>query len=209
MRSVGKLWSAVAVRFENRPLDSPEALSDFIRTRAAYVAQTSLYGYLKTRMGTRYVSIFQDETFAASINLAKAKTYIACLADLTVFAVATAGQDQTIEDDQRAQLARYCFERILGELADKCFDRGMIEGATSAFIERLAEVSWSEAALGEGAFTESPGALYSAAPIADELKVQDRKIVTNSIRFRWRDVRTQLRKRIDGETLFANWQDGK
>ena len=42
--------------------------------------------------------------------------------------------------------------------------------------------------------------------IADELKEQDGEIVTNSIRFRWRDVREQLRKRIDRDAICAEWR---
>ena len=51
------------IRFDKSPIQTVEALTDFVETRAAYVAQTSLYGYLKTRMGTRYPHMFRDEVF--------------------------------------------------------------------------------------------------------------------------------------------------
>ncbi len=74
------------------------------------------------------------------------------------------------------------------------------------FEARIKQTHWANAAIGENAFTFSPKALLDSAPIADELKAQDAEIVTNSIRFRWRDVREQLRKRIDRDAICAEWR---
>ena len=52
-------------------LDSEEEIKLFIRQRSAMVTQSTLYGYLKTRIGTRYLSMFEDETFSKSIEIAK------------------------------------------------------------------------------------------------------------------------------------------
>ena len=38
-------------------INSIDDLERFIQERAAHVTQTTLYGYLKTRIGTRYVSM--------------------------------------------------------------------------------------------------------------------------------------------------------
>ena len=46
-------------------------LKDFIQKKSAWVSQVTLYGYLKTRMGTKWVLHFDDEKFLSSINLAK------------------------------------------------------------------------------------------------------------------------------------------
>jgi hypothetical protein len=68
------------------PIDSPEALAHFIETRASYMAQTSLYGYLRTRMGMRYPELFDDDVFVVGINLAKWQIWLDCLGDLSVYA---------------------------------------------------------------------------------------------------------------------------
>ena len=46
-------------------------LENFIQTKSAWVSQVTLYSYLKTRMGTRYVLHFDNDEFMASVNLAK------------------------------------------------------------------------------------------------------------------------------------------
>ena len=48
-----------------------EDLKKFIQRKSAWVTQETLYGYLKTRMGTKYVLMFDDEIFLGSINKAK------------------------------------------------------------------------------------------------------------------------------------------
>ena len=73
------------------------------------------------------------------------------------------------------------------------------------FEARIKLTHWPNAAIGENAFTSSPEVLLDSAPIADELKEHDIEIVTNSVRFRWRDVREQLRKRIDRDAICAEW----
>ena len=105
-----KPLKALAIRFDKSPIDSVESLSEFTRTRASYVAQTSLYGYLKTRMGTQYRQYFEDEVFAVSIRTAAAKLFVSCLGDLTVHAVGLAHADRRLSAAEAAALARHCFQ---------------------------------------------------------------------------------------------------
>ena len=74
---------SLAVRFDSSPIANSDQLTDFLQTRSAYVAQTSLYGYLKTRMGTSFRQYFEDDAFSQSIRVAAIKVYESCLADLT------------------------------------------------------------------------------------------------------------------------------
>ena len=45
-----------------------DGLEDFIQSKSAWVTQVTLYGYLKTRMGTRYVLHFENDEFMSSVN---------------------------------------------------------------------------------------------------------------------------------------------
>ena len=60
-------------------------LEEFIQTKSAWVAQVTLYSYLKTRMGTRYVLHFDNDDFMKSVNLAKWNIYAVSLQDLTFY----------------------------------------------------------------------------------------------------------------------------
>ena len=62
-----------------------DELETFIQTKSAWVSQVTLYGYLKTRMGTRYVLHFENDKFMDSVNLAKWNIYSVAIQDLTLF----------------------------------------------------------------------------------------------------------------------------
>ena len=47
-----------------------DSLAIFLNTRASHVAQTSLYGYLRTRAGTRFPEMFENPDILKSINIA-------------------------------------------------------------------------------------------------------------------------------------------
>ena len=70
-----------------KKIDNFDALEDFIQTKSAWVTQVTLYGYLKTRMGTRYVLHFENDVFMSSVNLAKWNIYAVALQDLTFFTI--------------------------------------------------------------------------------------------------------------------------
>ena len=62
-----------------------DELEHFIQTKSAWVTQVTLYSYLKTRMGTRYVLHFDNDVFMSSLNIAKWNIYSVALQDLTLF----------------------------------------------------------------------------------------------------------------------------
>ena len=51
-----------------KSIKSKEDLQKFIQQRSAHVTQTTLYGYLKTRMGHKFTLMVDDEEFSKSIN---------------------------------------------------------------------------------------------------------------------------------------------
>ena len=59
-----------------------EDLKSFVQKKSAWVSQVTLYNYLKTRMGTKYVLHFDDKKFLSSINKAKWNIYSIALQDL-------------------------------------------------------------------------------------------------------------------------------
>ena len=197
----------LSIRFDKSPIDTVDKLGFFVHTRAAYVAQTSLYGYLKTRMGTKFRDMFTDDEYVKSINFAKWRVFGSCISDLTVFVTALIAKDAHLQRDDTVKLARECYAYCIAETFADCEDASLASELIAKFNEHAESVIWANAAIGENAFTRSPADLVTWAPIADELKRYDHKIVRNSIRFRWRDVRNQLRNRLVPDAIIANWQN--
>jgi hypothetical protein len=195
----------LTIRRESGPLDSPECLRHFVSTRAAFMAQKTLYGYLKTRMGTRYPSMFEDEVLIASIDIAKLQVFAACLSDLALYAANRALEGTEVPPEARRDLARACFDQGLADSADAAVGVEAFSAAEAkaAFERRLAFWDWDDGPKGADIFSESPAALVRWAPIAPELKQFDREIVENSIKFKWRDARRDFERRLDAAAVAA------
>ncbi len=196
---------ALGVRFDRSPISSVDTLSEFVQTRSSYIAQTSLYGYLKTRMGTQYRDRFQDDVFAKSMRMSAVRLFASCLADLTVFAVALTNERRQMEHGTAEAIACRCFDRALHRALDENDRTFISDDVCQAFAARAKSTIWPNAANADSAFEASCADLIRLAPVVDEFKKQDGEIVTNSIRFRWRDVREQLRKRLDADAVVGDW----
>ena len=200
--SMQKVWR---IRFDKSPIKRIPQLADFVSTRSAYVAQTSLFGYLKTRMGREYVEIFTDEKFLPSIQYAKWRVYGACLSDLTIFATALVAYRSDLGHENTVALAKQLHDLCVvntfkGEFAEQCHDI-----TDSEFKARATKTIWANSAIGDTAFSLSPVILIESAPVTHEFKDLDCEIVTNSIKLRWADVRNQLTKRLDSAAVRADF----
>lgn len=197
----------LTVRRDSGPIDSVAALCRFVSTRAAFMAQKTLYGYLKTRMGTRYPSMFEDDVLIASVDLAKLHIYAACLGDLALFAAWRTRHDapQPLEPEACRALALACFRQGLADNAAPAAAVAAFSPAEALadFERRLAFWDWVDGPQGPDIFSESPPALVRWAPIAPELKQYDGEIVENSLKFKWVGVRSDLVRRLDAPAVAA------
>lgn len=195
----------LTVRRDSGPIDSVENLTRFVSTRAAFIAQKTLYGYLKTRMGTRFPSMFENDAFVVSIDIAKLHVYAACLSDLALYAAVHGLPETGVEPEQRRAVALRCFAQGLADNAEGAARVEAFSAAETqaAFERRLAFWNWDSGPRGAEIFSESPAGLVRWAPIAPELKRHDREIVENSIKFKWREIRRNFERRIDPAALAA------
>ena len=171
-----------------KSIRSKEDLKDFIQARSAHVTQTTLYGYLKTRMGHKFTLMVDDEIFSKSINLAKWNIYMVALADCAfyVFSYLITEKNLKENDCKDTYLSILDNEKKNG-LSEEIYDR-----AKSDFSKRLEVVDFKKYYL-DNAFKESGIALYNWSPIADELKVLDKEIVLNSIKLKWNLVENEFK----------------
>lgn len=197
--------STFTFRRDNASIDSIVRLEHFVATRSAFVAQKCLYGYLQTRIGTRYPKVFADPVFVRSINIAKFHVFEACLSDLGIYVAAQALSGRPLDDEMRRKLALGCFHRGLTDNSADIPAEFSASAAETRFCQRLGTTPWTGRALHRDNFDQSPVALLKWAPIAPELKGEDEEIIENSIRFAWRDIREQFQKRLDADALFAEF----
>ena len=167
-------------------------LQDFIQKRSAWISQVTLYNYLKTRIGTKYVLMFDDEIFLTSINKAKWNIYVVSLQDLTFY---TLSYLKVIYNYSGEKHAKDIFDDILNIEKKNEMPEEIIENAKKNFLNRLEKINW-ETHYKSLPFNDSALALYEWAPVAEELKTLDRKIVLNSMILKWKNIQDEFSKLI-------------
>jgi len=171
-----------------KSIRSKEDLKDFIQARSAHVTQTTLYGYLKTRMGHKFTLMVEDEIFSKSINLAKWNIYMVALAGCAFYVFSYLITEKNLKENNCKDIYLNIIENEKKNgLSDEIYEK-----SKSAFLKRLDIVDFKKYYL-ENAFRESGLALYNWSPIADELKVLDKEIVLNSIKLKWNVVENEFK----------------
>ena len=168
-------------------------LEYFIQTKSAWVTQVTLYNYLKTRMGTRYVLHFDNDVFMSSLDIAKWNIYSVALQDLTLF---TFSYLKVNFNYQNIDQSKEIFSKILENEISNKMPLDIIEEAKKTFNERVQNISW-EIYYKDLPFNPSALSLYKWAPIAEELKTLDRKIVLNSMILKWDIIKKEFEKLIE------------
>ena len=186
------LFSLFKAFIPKTKISNLDELEDFIQSKSAWVTQVTLYGYLKTRMGTRYVLHFENDKFMASVNLAKWNMYAVALQDLTFFTFSYLKTNLNYQDIDKA---KEIFLKILDDETTNKMPLDIIEEAKKNFNERLQNINWNTY-YNDFPFNPSALSLYKWAPIADELKQLDRKIVLNSVILKWDIIKKEFEERI-------------
>lgn len=196
-------YLGIGRRWRQPPITDADGLRQFLETRASFVAQTSLYGYVRTRAGMRYPELFDDDGFVVSLNVAKWQIWLSCLSDIAVHAGGRLAAGRVATEPEVGRL----IQRLVAEILERT---GIPQDAGPAFAEsarvvqeRIAACDWAAVGDAEVAFTESPPSLVRWAPIVDELKQLDEPIVLNSVRFRWQEVRRDLAQALDAAAVLG------
>ena len=176
----------------NKKLASLDDLEYFIQSKSAWVSQVTLYSYLKTRMGTRYVLHFENDEFMKSVNLAKWNIYAVALQDLTFFTFSYLKANFNYQDVDKA---KEIFLKILDDEILNKMPEDIIEEAKKNFDQRLQNIDWN-IYFNDLPFNPSALSLYKWAPISEELKTLDRKIVLNSVILKWDIVKKEFKERV-------------
>ena len=162
-----------------------DELEYFIQTKSAWVTQVTLYNYLKTRMGTRYILHFENDEFMGSVNIAKWNIYMTAIADCSLYVFSYLIVEKNLKEND----CREVFLRIIENEKKNGLSEEIFIKAKTDFLNRLEKIDYKKYYLDEP-FKESGLALYHWSPIADELKELDKKIVLNSIKLLQKNLKT-------------------
>ena len=161
-------------------INSKKDLQKFIQQRSAHVTQNTLYGYLKTRMGHKFTIMVDDEVYSQSINLAKWNIYMVALADCTFYTHSYLMNEKGLKENNSKEI----YFNIISSEKENGLSVEIFEKANTEFLQRYENIDFKNYYI-DKPFHESCLALYNWSPIADELKILDKKIVLNSMCLKW------------------------
>ena len=171
-----------------RNINSKKDLRDFIQERSAHVTQTTLYGYIKTRIGSRYAMMFEDAVFLKSINLAKWNIYMASLTDCTFYVFSYLIDKKNLKQNDALEI----FTEIIESEKNNGLEAGLYENTKLEFNRKLKEIDWKTYHQ-SNPFKNSGLSLLKWSPIAENLKIFDKEIVLNSIKLKWNLVENDFK----------------
>ena len=187
------LFSLFKAFLPKKKIKNIDDLKSFIQKKSAWVSQVTLYSYLKTRMGTKYVLHFDNEELMSSINKAKWNIYSIALQDLTFYTLSYLNVYYNYNETSKAS---EIYEEIINNEITNGMPEEVVLKGKEKFKERLQKINWKEY-YKSWPFNESALALYEWAPIAEELKTLDRKIVLNSMILKWDNIKKEFEKLIN------------
>ena len=173
---------------KTKKIENYSDLKEFIQKKSAWVSQVTLYGYLKTRMGAKYVLMFEDEMFLASINKAKWNIYVVALQDLTFYTISYLKNELKLENIEKS---KEIYFEILEEELNNEIPKDIFEKSKKEFLHRFEKINWIDY-YKSLPFNSSALSLYEWSPIAEELKTLDKKIVLNSMILKWDNVKKEF-----------------
>ena len=171
-----------------RKINSEKDLKNFIQERSAHVTQTTLYGYIKTRIGSRYAMMFENDVFLKSINLAKWNIYMAALTDCTFYVFSYLIDKKNLKQNDALKI----FIEILENEKSNGLDDKLFEDTKLEFNQKLKDIDWKTYHQNDP-FRNSGFSLLKWSPIAENLKVFDKEIVLNSIKLKWNLVENEFK----------------
>ena len=163
-----------------KSINSKQDIQKFIKQRSAHITQNTLYGYLKTRMGHKYTIMVDDDVYSKSINIAKWNIYMVALADCTFYVFSNLMIEKNLKNNDSKEI----YLNIIDSEKENGLSDEIYIKAKENFLRRYENVDFNKYYL-EDPFKESCYALYHWAPVADELKNLDKKIVLNSMSLKW------------------------
>jgi len=173
---------------KKKKIENYSDLKEFIQKNSSWVSQVTLYGYLKTRMGAKYVLMFEDEIFLGSINKAKWNIYVVALQDLTFYTISYLKNERNLHDTEKS---KEIYFQILEDELQNQLPKEIYEKAKSEFSKRYENINWTDY-YKSLPFNSSALSLYEWSPIAEELKTLDKKIVLNSMILKWDNIKKEF-----------------
>jgi len=195
-------WRRVVARLRPAPIDTVEALQEFLEERALLVAQKCAIDYCRGKTGLASHALFTEKPFLDALEVCRWESFTAVLADLIILAE-TALRPHTAADGRArlrdALLALY--GRVLQRLPPVAHRPQGWGDVIAAFRERFNAACLRAPHRALDVADHSAKRLFETLPIHSRMREPDEEVIYGAVRFRMIAVNQQLQERLDGAAL--------
>lgn len=203
MSAVGRLMG-IFPRRRHPTVDTADALRDFCRRHAAFIAQKCAIDYSRTKAGLFSYQLFKEQAFIDALTRCRWEGYAAVLADILIvmegFLRPIAGDDATRVADRLAAW----YPAILALDPPPAHRPGGWADAEARFAARMAAAAAAPPRGPAAVATVSGRLLYEALPIHTNHRDLDQEMVVASVCFRMVSLWQEMERRIDRAAVCAD-----
>ncbi len=188
-------------RGKDNRIASYAAFLDFLDSRSAFLAQKCIYEYCRARSGTNWSYLMSEADFQAHYEVSRWEAYGAALADLMVF---LEGQLRPSDPRMHARLV----DRLIVAAAS-VLDRHPAPahhtdgwaGEITKLRERLAHTQLGQPLAAADVARTAGQRIYANLPLHPDMTKHDRVLVTNSVRFNFCRIVSDLERDLVVDAL--------
>lgn len=181
-----------------------DGLAEAIRSGAAYLAQGSVYSYLRARTGMAGPRLFQDENFAFALDICKWEGFACAAQDLVLILEGDLrGYDLGPREGLADALVSLYEAALAREPAPEHRAQTGWDDAVAEFRLRLGEALAAPARKAEDISVATAQRLMRHAPVEEAIRISDIGMVRNNVAFRFVDYKRRMRQDIDYPAIAA------
>lgn len=191
-------------RWRRPTISTTEALRDFARQHAAFIAQKCAIDYCRTKAGLFSYKLFKEEEFMAALTRCRWEGYGAVLADILLVLEAFLRPVAGADADRVADRLTAWYPEILALDPPPAHRPQGWADAIARFEARM-RAARAVPPRGPAAIAEQSGRLlYESLPIHTSYRRFDQEMVVASVSFRMVSMWQEMERRIDRAAVCAD-----
>lgn len=180
-------------------VDDPEGLADFMARATAFVSQRVTLDYCRARAGISWPQLFRESEFGQALEHCRWEAYAAILGDVGEVALIYLRQCGCEGEPVAAGVAKG-LRSALERYPVPTYRAGW-QDALDAHAARLHRALLAPPRPVREVGRSSARRVFEVLPVHTDLKMHDREMVTNNLRFLLCGVYADMERRLDGPVL--------
>jgi hypothetical protein len=183
-----------------RVIADRRALASFVASESAFVSQKCTVEYCRARSGLNWDKLFKERAFAEAMDVCRWEAYGAVLSDMAVVAEGKLRGSVAHGGDLAEALTGVVAE-ALDAFGRPAYRDDWASAWTDAIGRRLAQAALGPFQPAHEVAKAAAAIVYDVLPMHPSVRVHDRELVTNNLRFALSRSASNMEERFDAPAI--------